>query len=193
MNAVAAAFASQDWHASIARADMADWLTVAAYGLAAILALRASAASGNEHLRERRFWQLTAAILGFLGINELFDFQTIVTIVGRSWALEQGWYEDRRMFQFEFILALAVGAIAAGAAMLRLTRGSHSSVRIALLGLVFIGVFVLIRAASFHHVSDLLGMGPDALTIGSMQELLGIAIVGLAAYRYRAAPRTVRA
>lgn len=186
MKAVIAAFASQDWRNSIARADAADWITVAAYFIAASLALLAARGAPADSQREGVFWTITAALMAFLGINELFDFQTIVTIVGRQWAVEEGWYEDRRLYQFEFIIALAVVAIAAGAAMLRLTRGTHRSVRVALLGLVFIGVFVLIRAASFHHVSDLMGMGPDGFTIGSMQEMLGILIVGLAAHRYRA-------
>ncbi|WP_133364737.1 hypothetical protein [Qipengyuania sediminis] len=189
MNAIAAAFADQDWHASIARADLADWITVAAYALGAILALRAAATARS---RERLFWRFTAALMAFFSVNELFDFQTIVTIVGRSWAVEQGWYEDRRVFQFEFIMALVAVAMAAGLALFRFTRGTHPAVRMALFGLVFIGLFVLIRAASFHHVSGMLGMGPEAFTIGSMQELLGIAIVALAACHYLARPRARR-
>lgn len=188
MNAVIHAFANQDWRNSIARADAADWITVAAYFIAAAIALMAARGAHGYARREAAFWTFTAALMAFLGINELFDFQTIITIVGREWAVEQGWYEDRRLYQFEFILALAVIAFVVGAAMLRLTRGTHRSVRVALLGLVFIGVFVLVRAASFHHVSDLMGMGPDGFTIGSMQEMLGILIVGTAAWVYRVRP-----
>ena len=185
LNTVVAAFGNQDWRNSIARADAADWLTVAAYLIAAILAILAARTELAAKHRERRFWTITAALMIFLGINELFDFQTVLTIIGRSWAQQQGWYEDRRLYQFEFIFALGVAAVAVGVAMLRMTRGAHRSVRVALLGLVFIGLFVLIRAASFHHFSELMGLGPDGFPIGSMQEMLGIVIVGAAAWSYR--------
>lgn len=188
MNTLIAAFGNQDWHDSIARADAADWITVAAYFVVAALAVLAASHAAPQRGRERAFWKITAVLMIFLGINEVFDFQTVLTIAGREWALEQGWYEDRRIYQFEFIMALVVIAIAAGAAMLRLTRRTHRSVRAALLGLVFIGAFVLIRAASFHHVTTLMGAGPDAFTVGSMQEMLGIVIVGAAAWRYRMRP-----
>jgi hypothetical protein len=179
-----------DWRASIADASASDWITVAAYLLAAAIAIRASrAARGRAEIRDGLFWRLTAALLVFLGINELFDLQTVLTEVGKAWALEGGWYEDRRLYQFEFVLALAAIAFLGGLAALRLTRGAHRAVRWALLGLVFIGIFVLLRAASFHHVDALLGMGPDAFNWGSVQEMLGIVIIGYAAHAYRTAPR----
>lgn len=177
-----------DWRASLADASASDWTTVAAYLIAATIAVRAArAARQRSEPRERVFWSLTAGLLIFLGVNELFDLQTVLTEVGKQWSLEQGWYEDRRLYQLEFVIALAVVAVLAGLAALWLTRSTHRTVRWALLGLVFIGVFILFRAASFHHVDALLGRGPSAFNWGSVQEMLGILIVGLAAYRYRAA------
>lgn len=176
-----------DWGASLADASFSDWITVAAYLLVAAIAFRASQVAKRRRIpRERSFWVLVAGLMAFLGFNELFDLQTVVTAVGKAWALEQGWYEDRRLYQAEFIFALAVVAVLAGLAAVWLTRGTHRSVRWALLGLVFIGAFVLVRAASFHHVDALLGMVPEAFNWGSVQEMVGIVIVGLAANRYRA-------
>ncbi len=175
-----------DWRASLADASASDWITVAAYLIAAIIAVRAGAsARQRSEPRERVFWSLAAGLLIFLGVNELFDLQTVLTAVGKLWSLEQGWYEDRRRYQLEFVLLLAILAALAGLAALRLTRSTHRTVRWALLGLVFIGVFILVRAASFHHVDALLGMGPSAFNWGSVQEMLGILIVGVASHRYR--------
>jgi len=175
-----------DWRASLADASASDWITVAAYLATAVLAVQAMrTAAGIGDKRERLFWSLTAALLVFLGVNELFDLQTVLTALGKAWALQQGWYEDRRLYQFEFILALAVLALLGGVAALWLTRRTHHAIRWALLGLLFIGVFVLVRAASFHHVDELLGMGPAAFNWGSVQEMLGIVIVGWAAGAYR--------
>jgi phage shock protein PspC (stress-responsive transcriptional regulator) len=176
-----------DWRASLADASFSDWITVAAYLIAAVIALRATRTAGHRSQpRERLFWALVTGLLVVLGINELLDLQTVLTAVGKQWSLEQGWYEDRRLYQFEFVLALAILGVIAGLAALWLTRAAHRSVRWALLGLVFIGAFILVRAASFHHVDALLGMGPEAFNWGSVQEMLGIVIVGLAAHRYRA-------
>lgn len=171
-----------DWRASLSDASASDWITVAAYLLVAVLAHRAARRTGPP--RERVFWQLTAVAMLFLGINELFDLQMVLTAAGKAWALEQGWYEQRRLYQLEFIIALAIGAAVLGVVAIRFTRRAHRAVRVALLGLVFIGAFILVRAASFHHVDALLGMGPDAFNWGSIQEMIGIVIVGFAARRY---------
>jgi len=57
-------------------------------------------------------------------------------------------------------------------------------VRLALVGLVFLGLFVLVRAASFHHLDELLGRGSPDFNWGSIQEMAGIVIVAAAALLY---------
>lgn len=178
------------WREGILAADAADWITVAAYGVAALLAGRAAgAARGHRRRRERAFWRAGAALMLLLGINEIFDFQTLLTAIGVAYAQSAGFYEQRRAFQAAFLAALVVAAVVAGLALLRATRRTDPTVRVGLAGLVFIGAFVLIRAASFHHADALLGLGPRAFNFGSMQEMAGIAIFAAAAWAY---PRRVR-
>lgn len=173
------------WQASIAHADFADWVTVAAYLLGSLLSAKAAGrAMLARQPRESIFWRITAVLLVFLAINELLDLQTLLTAIGRANAQEHGWYGVHRTVQYYFIAGLGVVAFVAGLGMLWLTRRAHASIRCALVGLVFIGLFVLIRAASFHHADDILGSGWQVLTWGSIQELLGIAIVAVAAYFY---------
>jgi hypothetical protein len=57
-------------------------------------------------------------------------------------------------------------------------------VRLALTGLDFIGLLVLLRAASFHYLDDILGRGPPALNWGSIQKKAGIVLVAGAAVAY---------
>ena len=192
MSATLAIAARIDWRASVEQASASDWITVAAYLGAAIIAAGATRTAGlRREPRERAFWMLTAVLMTFLGINELLDLQKLITLVGKEWAMSGGWYEERRTYQLEFIVALAAGAVLAGLAVVWLTRAAHRAVQTALLGLIFIGVFVLLRAASFHHVDALLGMGPEAFNWGSFQEMAGILIVGLAALAYsRGRPRS---
>lgn len=171
---------------SVAAADLADWVTVLAYLVSAVAAARAAfSARGTQRQGERLFWQLTAGLMVLLGVNELLDLQTLLSTVGRDYARANGWYEHRRQVQYAFLLALGLVAIAFGLALLWLTRRMHTSVQVALAGLVFIGVFILLRAASFHHLDDLLGQGWRTFNYGSLQELLGIAIIGVAAQMYR--------
>ena len=174
-----------EWQTSSIRADMADWLTVLAYLFAAFLSARAARhAMLNPQARESTFWRATAVIQVLLGINELLDLQTLLTSLGRAHAKANGWYGEHRRVQYLFVVGLAVAAMAAGTFMLWLTRRTHAAVRLALAGLVLIGLFVLLRAASFHHLNEVLGGGAPAFTWGSLQEMAGILTVAAAAALY---------
>lgn len=179
-----------DWQASIATADAADWITVAAYLIAAIMSVQASKQGGlRRKPRESIFWRVTAGLLMFLAVNELLDLQTLLTAIGRQHAIQHGWYGKHRQVQYNFIVGLSVTAVVVGIAVLWLTRQTHAAVRLALLGLGLIGLFVLFRAASFHHFDDFLGRGNPAFNWGSLQEMLGILIVTSAAAIYNYANR----
>ena len=177
-----------DWYASIAHADMADWVTVGAYVLAAILCASAARHEGlPQNSSEQMFWRFSAVGLLFLGINEILDLQTLLTMIGRAHAKANGWYPAHRKIQYLFVVALAIGALCFSAALLWLTRRLHYSVRLALGGFVFIGLFILLRAASFHHLDEILGRGVADFPLGAIQEMAGILLVAAAALLYRPA------
>ncbi len=173
------------WRSSIANADFADWITVAAYLGTAFLARRAALrAAGHNSGPERRFWRATSVLLVFLAVNELLDLQTLLTIIGRAHAKAYGWYGDHRPVQFAFVIGLAAFALIAGTALLWWLRRAHGAVRLALAGLGFLGLFILMRAASFHHLDELLGRGSRLFPWGSIQEMAGIVIIAAAAALY---------
>lgn len=170
-------------------ADMADWITVCAYMIAAGLSWRAAnAAYLRRAAHERMFWIGSAAALVFLGINELFDFQTLLTIVAKMQAQSAGWYDNRKPVQYAFIVGLGIGGVAITLALLWFVRRLATSVKIALAGFIFIGMFVLVRAASFHQVDAILVSGYQAFNLGSIQEMAGILIVALASLGYARRP-----
>lgn len=180
------------WRSSIAHADLADWVTVAAYLIAAFLAGRsAQRARPPEENLERWFWRFTAVLLAFLAVNELLDLQTLLTAVGRAYARADGWYEDRRSVQFVFVLALGAAGLVTSIVLCWLTRTMDGAVRLAVVGLMFIGIFVLFRAASFHHLDVLFSRGTGPFNWGSLQEIAGIMIVLAAAARYAQKRRIV--
>lgn len=176
------------WLKAIAEADAADWLVMAAYLGAAWLAGRAARrAEGLGQRRERWFWLVITVLLMFLGVNKLLDLQALLTEVGREYARASGWYDHRRTIQYGFVLALAGVAAVGGAAAIWLTWRMAATIRVALAGLVLVGLAVLLRAAAFNHLSDVLGGGPAAMDIGAFRELPGIVVIALAAWRYRRA------
>lgn len=174
-----------EWKSAVAAADLADWVTVGAYLIAAFACIRASSFAWlTRRERDRSFWRLTTALLIFLGFNELLDLQALLTVLGREHAKANGWYGQHRQVQYIFVLTLALLGVLAAIITIFLTRKAHASVRVALIGLGFIGLFVVFRAASFHHLDELLGRKAPLFNWGSMQELLGIAIVAMAALTY---------
>ena len=180
-----------EWQTSIANADAADWINVAANLFAAIMSIWASKhARISRAPRENIFWHVTAGIVIFLAVNELLDLQTLLTAIGRKHAIQNGWYGEHRKVQYLFIIGLSVAAAIAGTVMLWLTRRTHITVRLAIFGLAMIGLFVLFRAASFHHFDEYLGRGHPVFNWGAIQEFLGTMLVASAAALYATANQT---
>lgn len=180
----------REWQSAVAAADLADWITVAAYLFAAFTSNRASQIAWMRRKdSDKFFWQITAALLIFLGINELLDLQALLTSLGRAHAKAYGWYGEHRKVQYLFILALTFLAVLAGIATLLLTQQARISVRVALIGLGFIGVFVLMRAASFHHLDELLGKDAILFNWSFLLEFAGITVVAIASISYSRWPR----
>jgi hypothetical protein len=121
-------------------------------------------------------------LLLFLGINKQLDLQTLLGDVGRRTARAQGWYAERRVYQALFIAGVtAVGLMALGV-FSWLGRREWRRNFVALLGTVFLYVFVLVRASSIHHVDAMLGWTWRGWTWNWILELGGIVVVALGAW-----------
>lgn len=170
------------WSAMVHDQGSLAWIVVVGYAAGAMFAF---AAAGRGSRRERVFWIATAIALLLLGINKQLDFQTDLTDVARAAALTEGWYGDRRDAQGAFILLIALMAAACGLGLWIWLRETAASVKAAAAGLVILLAFVVIRAASFHHIDYWVTISVAGLRSGWWLELLGIAIVGAAAAIYR--------
>jgi hypothetical protein len=107
--------------------------------------------------RERLLWTTLAALLLLLSINKQLDLQTLLTQIGRDLAKSQGWYEQRRIVQEWFIGGIVFGGMAGLCVIAWLFRGCFWRNALALVGMLILIRFVVIRAASFHHVDGFLG------------------------------------
>lgn len=118
---------------------MADWVTITAYVVTALLSMHAAeCAVGGVRPADRLFWRAMAVLMILLGINELLDLEMLLTPLGRDYAEVHGWYGEHRRFQRIVVIALAVASVLAETIMLWWTRHAHSAVRWALAGLIFI-------------------------------------------------------
>lgn len=157
---------------------IAAWVAVAGYLAAALLAGLAAARSEG---RERAFWLFAALCLLLLGLNKQLDLQTLLTGWGRDLAREQGWYRERRPFQKAVILICGTSVMLAGAWIAWACRGLRAAVWVTLTGLALLALFVLVRAASFHHLDVALRTLVWGEKLHVVLELAGIAVAGLGA------------
>ena len=169
------------WHPGIGDPDITGGVTVLEHALAmGLCALCAARTPARD--RRRRVWGVLAVLMLSLGINKQLDLQTWFTEVGRDLAQAQGWYARRQTVQVAFVVALALCGAGGSLWLWRLLRAMGSELRWAALGLIFLMVFVVTRAASFHHVDRWLGIELGRhVRVNAVLELSGIGIIVSAA------------
>lgn len=176
------------WSPGIGDNTAVGWLTVVVYMVAALVSARAALALADDTVqtrRERLFWTVAASVMLFLGVNKQLDLQSLLTMLARCHSQLTGWYDQRRMVQEIFILAVAGSGVLVLGLLALLLRGILDRVWVALLGLAFVCVFVVIRASSFHHMDALIGTRIAGLKMNWILELPGPVLVVLVALRRR--------
>jgi len=172
---------SDVWRPEIGDPTVMGWVTVFAYFGVAALCFRC-AVKVKAYPRRRSevlFWGGLTALLVLLGINKQLDFQTLLTLTARKVAIAQGWYENRRPIQLMFILLVGLAAIGGFAFMWRLVREQSGELWLSLLGLILLLAFVIVRAASFHHVDTLINFRVSGIRMNWVLELGAIGIIAL--------------
>ncbi|MCB8945997.1 MAG: hypothetical protein H6658_19800 [Ardenticatenaceae bacterium] len=142
------------WQPGIGDPTIWGWLTVALYLLVALSCWfqARTAVSHPTPPFHRRFWLSSATILLLLGINKQLNFLTLFTTLGRTWAYQQQWWQERRPIQAAFIglvIILILSLFILNIWRLRQSPRRYLLTRIQLL--LLIG-FVIIRATSLHAV-----------------------------------------
>jgi hypothetical protein len=184
------------WHPGIGDPTVMGWLTVAAYFCAAALCARLAFVAGTRGPAELRrnsriFWTVFAVLMVFLGVNKQLDLQTWLTQFGKDLAKAGGWYEQRRSVQAVFVAFVAVSGLAAFAGLSLLAKRTFRQSWVALAGALFLGCFILVRAASFHHVDQLLSARWAGLKMNWILELGGIFWISLGAWQNLRTPTSL--
>jgi len=181
------------WRPGIGDPTVMGWVTVAAYLIAAVgcffTAWREPLLDGSRRARPAAFWLVLASLMVALGINKQLDLQSLVTQIGRDAIRSWGLHQQRRVLQGGFILFVAlVCAVVLAGYLWGARRMLHGRLP-AVVGILFILGFVVIRAASFHHVDVFLAARLGALKWNWIFELGGIGAIGLATVRVALAKR----
>lgn len=176
--------AVSDWSLGVGDPTVLGWSVCIGYFAVAYLCWRRGrSCAGVTLVRSRRFWMALAVALVVLGFNKQLDFQKLVTQLARSYAKDGGWYRERKSVQ----VAVAGVALASVAALLAwgafLLRRDLRSTWLAIVGLVLVAVFVVIRAVSLHRLESLLYVGP--IRFRDWTEPIALSLIAFAAWRSR--------
>ena len=175
------------WSPGIGDPTVMGWATVAAYFLASALTLlraREAFASPAPHERALRlFWLGAAAALFFLAFNKQLDLQSALTAFGRCLAQDQGWYEERRVVQFWFLISIfLIGSTLFGAIALSLHQHLRSHWMVLTGFFVLLG-FVFMRAAGFHHMDAFINTKLAGLRLNWVFELGALTLIIAGAWK----------
>ncbi len=174
---VIAAYANGRWVPGIGDPTVYGWLTVGGYLAAAVLAWRARRRTPDRP--ERAFWIFLIVAFGLLAINKQLDLQSWFTQLGRAVVRDAGWSARRRELQRWFVYGVASGAGLILLAVGVMIRRRPLAYWLAFAGLVFTAAFVVIRAASFHHVDHMLGRRYAWLPLNFILEFGGITLTAV--------------
>jgi hypothetical protein len=173
--------ASSRWDLRAGDPTLIGWLITLAYLVLVLsiikLIIDVAASQTYDRRRLAGFWTIVLLIYLFFGLNKQLDLQTFLTATGRCLSKLQGWYRERRAFQLNVTMAgLAATAIFL-LGFLFYFRTVITRSWLAILGVTCSLVFVVLRAASIHHVDQLFKMEFFTLKAHAIMEITGITLV----------------
>jgi hypothetical protein len=180
------------WHPGIGDPTVFGWITVLFYAIAMCMSARLAflqKKSGGRY----QFWLFLALFLLLLGINKQLDLQTWFTQTLREAAHLQGWYDYRRPLQVLFIATLGFGMLAILLRVRRFLADAWRLYKVTWLGIALLCSFILIRAASFHHMDVFIHHRMLGLKFNVLLEIGAILVIMAGTFiKYRVYLRSVK-
>jgi hypothetical protein len=164
-----------NWSPGIGDPTIGGWVTVVLYFSAVWSSWKTSNFVNTPS--EGHLWRAISILFVALGINKQLDLQTALTELGRVFATEQGWYGERQTIQAWFIIGVALTCTFVAVTLPIWARKSPAPTWLAVIGMTTVLAFVLIRAASFHHIDKFIGNRILGLRWNWVLEMTGIAMV----------------
>jgi hypothetical protein len=172
------------WQPGIGDPGFMGWLITAAYLIASLLcgiyARRTCRISSIKSGCHDVFWWILAAIMLLMGINKQLDFQCLLISIAKRTAQNRQWYSQRQILQVWFIAGLAIIGLILLIWLGWKFRRFWWQDRLALLGILLLITFIIVRAAPIHYVNKFIGRQPGVV-INSVLEISGIVLIGISA------------
>lgn len=175
------------WKPGIGDPSFMGWFTVFSYYLVASLCLlkmisRALLPGKKAWL----FWAFMCLAMIVLGIIKQYNLLSAVTEIWRLIARHGGWMEQRWIFQVgAMILFFVISVIFSTFLYRRSLQFFSVQEKIAAFGLVYLVLFVGLRAISLHQFGTVLGWEIWGVRINWIAELFGIYWICFAIFRPR--------
>lgn len=149
--------ANGHWAPGVGDPTPVAWVVVGIYVLTIVAALRNLVAARRTG-QPADFWAVLAVMLLLIGVNKQLDLHAWLSETGRDLALSQGWYERRRIVQWVFVAVLLVAMVVSVLRVRERWADLWHQYRLVCAGVCLLLVFVFLRAASFQHVDELVGV-----------------------------------
>jgi len=132
---------------------------------------------GPAGSRERSIWLIEAVTLFALAVSTAINGPALATETLRAMAMDDGWYVLRGGAQGR-VIALALGAFTIAAAVgVYWSRSAAPAASLALLVTMLLITFIVVRAISLHAIDRIVFMRVAGVTISTIVEAAGIAVI----------------
>jgi hypothetical protein len=172
------------WQPGIGDPSFMGWLITAAYLVAflfcGIYARQTYRISSIKSGRHDVFWWILAAIMLLMGINKQLDFQCLLISIIKRTAQNRQWYPQRQILQVWFIAGVAIFGLILLIWLGWKFRRFWRQYGLALLGILLLITFIIIRAAPVHYVNKFIGRQP-VVVMNSVLEISGVVLIGISA------------
>ncbi|MGH1486852.1 MAG: hypothetical protein ACRBCI_11570 [Cellvibrionaceae bacterium] len=173
--------AAISWAPKIGDPSFMGWFTVFTYFCAFIISLKVCSISkyifARKRQRQVQLWYVITGLMFFLCINKQLDLQSLFTDVFREIFRATGLYEKRKEYQELFIIGILIAGILVSLAIFIELYQVIRKHLLAVIGIIFLMVFIFIRAASFHDVDSIIGYRFFGIKMNWVLELSGIALI----------------
>lgn len=142
------------WSPKIGDPFLLAWIITAGYFLAAILSFSVSQRITKYYSAPGKawaFWLGLTVMMVFLGLNKQLDLQTFLHSSLKCLSIVEGWYNQRRIFQLDFVIAIAAVFAVLVVFIISFFREILRKDTLAVTGIIFLLVFILIHASYFNY------------------------------------------
>lgn len=172
------------WKPGIGDPSLMGWFTVFSYYLvAAICLLKVTSMKLPPGGKYRQFWGFICFALIIMGLIKQFNLLSAVTETGRIIVVSCGWMEHHRIIQaWTMVLICFTGLIVTGILYRRLSQSFSIREKMAVIGLAYLTLFVVLRAVSLHQFGTVLSYEIRGARVNWIAELFGIYCICLSVF-----------